>query len=455
MCRIGTESRCRARDGESVKIDRGGPRCTMARKKWFKMEIESLFHEPEIKSAMEWLDAQQPAMLALVQDLCEMNSGTFNARGVERVVERLYREYAGDQVGAEYSALGDLREIRPTPPARMVNDQGQEEVFELGPHLVVEARPERDQQIFLCIHTDTVYDLAHPFQHCRFLPNGHLNGPGVIDAKGGLVVLLFALRAFERTSWARELGWKVLLNPDEEIGSLGSQGVLKEISQRCRLGLLFEPVLPDGALVQSRKGAGNFTLVCRGKSAHSGRDFQAGRNAVVHLSRCVAEMDQLNQLGIGNATINVGRFVGGGPVNMVPDLAVARLNVRVSDPAEADEVMLKIRDVLRRYQSDPDYQVTMEGEFTSPPKVLDAAGHRIQRRIEEVGKPLGVPIHWRPSGGASDGNKLSGFGVPNIDTLGPVGDHLHSANEYLVVESLSQRAKLTAGLLLSFARAPL
>jgi glutamate carboxypeptidase len=405
----------------------------------------------ECREALEWLGTQQPAMIELVRDLCDQNSGTFNAHGVANVVDRLQHEYNGH---GDYVRLGEWIEQQPTPPAEILNDQGVIDAFPLGPTLRVEARPTAPQQVFLCIHTDTVYELTHPFQRCQFLPNGHLNGPGVIDAKGGLVVLLFALRAFERTALARQLGWKVVLNPDEEIGSLGSHRILKEVSQQCQLGLLFEPVMPDGAMVGARKGSGNFTLVCRGRSAHAGRNFSAGRNAIVHLARCVTELDALNQTVAGDATINIGRIHGGGAVNVVPDFAMARINVRGGDPAQIDHILEQIRGVIARFSRDPDYQLEMSGQITSPPKVLDAASRRIQSRIETVGQHVGVPVYWRPSGGASDGNKLAGWGIPNIDTLGPVGDHLHSPDEYLVVESLAQRARLATALLMSFAAEP-
>lgn len=405
----------------------------------------------ECHEAMEWLGSQPSAMLDLLQELCNQNSGTFNATGVAAVADRLQHEYAGH---GDYAALGDWVKLQPTPAAEILNDQGLIDSFPLGPTLRAEARPSAPQQVFLCIHTDTVYEVGHSFQKCRLLANGHLNGPGVIDAKGGLVVLLFALRAFERTAISKRLGWKVVLNPDEEIGSLGSHPILKEVSQQCQFGLLFEPVMPDGAMVSSRKGSGNFTLVCHGRSAHAGRNFSAGRNAIIHLSRCLIELDSLNHTVPGDSTINVGRVHGGGAVNVVPDFAMARLNVRGGDPMQIEKILAHIQNVVDRFSQDPDYRLSLTGHVTSPPKVLDAASRRIQERIEATGHQVGVPIYWRPSGGASDGNKLSGWGIPNIDTLGPVGDHLHSPDEYLVIDSLLQRARLATALLCNFASEP-
>lgn len=395
----------------------------------------------ENEKALSWLDDQQQNMLDLVLELCSLNSGTFHAQGVEKVATILQREYEG---------LGDRVTLEPTPAAEMLNDQGIRESFPLGPNLLVEARPHLARRFFLCIHMDTVFPPEHSFQTCRQIEPDILNGPGVIDAKGGQVVMLYALRAFERSGYAEKIGWRAFMNPDEEIGSLGSTPRLEALAKGSELGLLFEPVLPDGSMVAARKGSGNFTLVCRGRGAHSGRDFHAGRNAIVHLSRCLIEIDQLNRPD-SETTYNVGRVQGGGPVNMVPDLAVARVNVRANDPADCQKAMDQLQAIIQRFAEDTDYQLHLEGHFSSPPKVVDLGTRQIQQVIEQEASGMDIPVQWRNTGGASDGNKLSGIGIPNVDTMGPAGNFLHSDKEYLVISSLVQRAKLTAAVMMQIA----
>lgn len=421
--------------------------------------IPSLLTQPDFSEPLSWLDQQSPMAIQLLIDLCNQNSGTFNAAGVDKVVERLRQEYVG---------LSDTITKLETPPARLINDLGQTEIFPLGPTLQMSCRDHLPRKIFLCIHADTVYGPEHEFQSCCYLDDQTLNGPGVIDAKGGQVVMLLALRAFERSPLAKRMGWRVLINPDEEIGSLGSSDLLKSWASGCECGLLFEPVLPDGSMVAARRGSGNFTLVCRGRSAHAGRDFSAGRNAVVHLARCIDQIDRLNggsnRAGAGGgqqegrnpsggnaATFNVGKIQGGGPVNMVPDLAVARLNIRVDDEAMAEQSLAAVHDIVRKFHQPPDFELTFAGVFSSPPKVVDPRTRQMQQRLEIVAPELNLPISWRNTGGASDGNKLAGIGIPNIDTMGPAGNHLHSPQEYLIVSSLVERAKFTAATLLSFA----
>ena len=136
--------------------------------------------------------------------------------------------------------------------------------------------------------------MDHEFQTCSKLDNGNINGPGVADAKGGIVVMLAALRALESSPLAGSIGWDVLLNADEEIGSPGSVHVVKKLASRCDVGLLYEPALPDGTLVSWRKGSGNFTFVVRGRAAHAGREFEKGRNAIVAVSRLIDQIAEFN-----------------------------------------------------------------------------------------------------------------------------------------------------------------
>ena len=122
----------------------------------------------------------------------------------------------------------------------------------LGKALLIRKRPEAPLRLLLCCHTDTVYPSDHPFQKSVRIADNILRGPGVTDAKGGLVVMLLALEAFERSPWSAKLGWEVLINPDEEIGSPGSAPLLIQAAKRNDLGLIFEPSFPDGNLAGAR-----------------------------------------------------------------------------------------------------------------------------------------------------------------------------------------------------------
>lgn len=394
----------------------------------------------QLTSHLSFLDDQHSAMFALIQDLCNINSGTFNLEGLASVQERLVKEFA---------VLGGETKIHDSKPLKMVDELGIEVTQPLGQMIHISKWPDAKTRILLCIHMDTVYNLEHTFQECRMLENGNLNGPGVADAKGGLVVMLNALKTLEASPLAGKIGWEVLINPDEEIGSPGSVGVIKEIAPRCTVGLLFEPSLPDGTLVSWRKGSGNFTFVVRGRAAHAGREFDKGRNAIVAAARLADVIDKFNT--DPEVTFNIGRIRGGSALNIVPDLAIVRVNVRVKTVQQQSNVEDQFEQAVKDFNQLDGISVVQSGSFTSPPKPLSDDVTQLQERIEQCGESLGIEVKWRGTGGACDGNKFAAAGLPNIDTLGPCGGDIHSSNEYLIPESLVPRAKLAALILLSYA----
>ena len=394
----------------------------------------------ELLQYLDSLDDQGDKMLRLVEDLCNMNSGTFNLGGLAQVNQRLVEEFA---------ALDGVTEVLDSSPMTIVDESGVEVQQPLGQMIHVTKWPEAKKRVLLCIHMDTVYPVEHAFQACKTLDNGHVNGPGVADAKGGIVVMLAALKTLEASPLAGKIGWEVLLNADEEIGSPGSIDFIKQIAGRCDVGLLYEPALPDGTLVSWRKGSGNFSFVVRGKAAHAGREFDKGRNAIVAVSRLIDEIANLNT--DPEVTYNAGRISGGGPLNVVPDLAIGRVNVRVKTAQQQTEVESKFEQLVEKFNRLDGITVKQFGGFTSPPKPLCSETETLQKRIESAGAMLGLPVAWRGTGGASDGNKFAAAGLPNVDTLGPLGGAIHSSDEYLIPESLVERAKLSALILLSYA----
>jgi glutamate carboxypeptidase len=394
-----------------------------------------------IEPTLCWIDSQQDRLRRLVTEWAGINSGTHNLSGLARLASRLATEFA---------ILDGQMKLLDLPPERSVDSRGEEIAMPLGQAISIRKRPGAPLRVFLGIHYDTVYERDHLFQQVEAIDADILRGPGVVDAKGGLAVMLIALEALERNGQADQMGWEVLINPDEEIGSPGSIGLFTEAAARNHLGLLFEPAFPDGSLVSERKGSGNFSVVIRGKSAHAGRAFAAGRNAVVAAADFALSAHRLNGT-IPDMTLNTGRIDGGGPVNVVPDLAIVRLNVRIARSEDQQPIEAELARIASQVASRHGVSVKVHGGFPSPPKVLDDRTRQLCRQIENCGKELGIPINWTRSGGASDGNKLAAAGLPVIDTLGPVGGNLHSPDEYLVLPSLAERAKLCALLLLTLA----
>ncbi|HSV15187.1 MAG TPA: M20/M25/M40 family metallo-hydrolase, partial [Tepidisphaeraceae bacterium] len=255
------------------------------------------------ESPLRWIDQQHERMCALVAAWASINSGTHNLDGLARLSAELRREF---QVLG-----GETREL-PVQPSTSVDARGQTVQMPLAPAISIRKRSSAALRVFLGIHMDTVYGPEHPFQMVERDDEKSFRGPGVADAKGGLCVMLIALEALERSDFANRIGWEVLINSDEEIGSPGSAPLLRECATRNKLGLVYEPAFADGALVGERKGSGNFTAVIRGRAAHAGRDFHHGRNAIHAAAAMVMELDQINRR-LPGVTVNVGRIDGGGP----------------------------------------------------------------------------------------------------------------------------------------------
>ena len=392
----------------------------------------------DLSPHLRLIDEQNELWLELLWRWCEISSGTYHLPGLAKMSHAL---------AETFGVFGDVRRID-LPASTQIDSAGVEIALPLGQALSIVRRPNAPLRVLLLIHYDTVYGPENPFRQVRVLPNGHWNGPGVVDAKGGIVVMLAALHALEASPLAERIGWEVILNPDEEIGSPGSAKLLDEAARRNDFGLLFEPALADGSLVGERKGSGNFTIVVRGRAAHAGRDFAAGRSAVVALANLIVQASD-RSAGI---TLNCGQISGGGAVNIVPDLAIGRFNARISRPEEAGQIVDLFHELIAEANQRDGITATLHGSFSSPPKLLDAGSIKLLESARICGEQLGMELRWQSSGGTCDGNRLAAAGLPLIDTMGPVGGALHSVGEYLHPQSIAARAKLTAVLLMRAAR---
>ncbi len=391
---------------------------------------------------LDWIDQQHEAMCQLVWEWSHINSGSWNLEGLAQMSKVLQTAFV--RLGA------DMHEVD-LPPKEVVNSQGEVEHVPLGKALHLRKRPEAPLKVMLVGHMDTVFGKTHPFQTIHKVDDNTWNGPGVADLKGGLAVMLKALEAFERTPYTANLGWEIVINPDEEISSDGSGPLLAEVAGRSHLGLIYEPATNDqGQLAGERKGVGSFSVVVHGKSAHVGRAFESGRNAICALAEFLLAANQLNEQR-ETITLNVGRIEGGGPLNMVPDLAIGRINVRTESEADEKWVQHALQQLQNQLDLKDGIRSHLYGKFSRKPKRFTPSMSRLFDLVAECGTMLSQPISWKATGGACDGNNLAAAGLPNVDTLGVRGGKIHSAQEYLLLDSLTERAKLSALLLMRLA----
>ncbi|MCG8439956.1 MAG: hydrolase, partial [Pseudomonadales bacterium] len=301
-------------------------------------------------------------------------------------------------------------------------------------------------------HMDTVFSQSHPFQTPQFIDDNTLNGPGVTDMKGGLCVILHALKAFEQSSVANNIGWDVFINADEEIGSPASGPFLENIASQYQCALVYEPAMtPEGTLAYERKGSGKFTLTVQGVAAHAGRDFDKGRNAISHLAKLIVAVDKLNGQR-DDLTINIGLISGGSALNMVPDMAVTKLDVRYKNAEDKPWLMMQLKQLVSEFNQAGEYEVQLHGNFGRPAKTVSPHCHDLFETIRAIAKSMGLTLDWKDSGGCCDGNNLALSGIPVVDTLGVRGGNIHSSEEYLLVDSLVERAQLSSLLLMHLAK---
>ncbi len=393
----------------------------------------------DLRLYLQPLEKKAEAMVDQIMQWSNINSHSYNIPGLKKMANVLTEAF---------SVLECQSETHPLLPLDHINSLGLPEKMPLGSMLRFWKRPAAPIQVLLIGHMDTVFETTSSFQTAIRTSKGLIHGPGVTDMKGGLCVMLEALKTFEQSDHNQQLGWEVIINPDEELGSFSSAPLFEERAKFHQVGLLFEPAMDEkGTLAGDRKGSGNFTVIVRGRAAHAGRAFSEGRNAIVECAKVIVQIDALNGQREG-VTINVGHMQGGGSVNVVPELAICHLDIRILKMEDGPWVEEKLRSIVAAAQQTDGYKVELIGKMNRKPKTLKGKTQALYDLVAEIGKELGEVITWKPSGGCCDGNNLSAVGLPNIDTLGVCGGNIHSPEEYCLIESLVPRAKLTAAILL-------
>ena len=387
--------------------------------------VERIPDEPMLDQVMEW---------------SAINSGSRNIDGLKKVAAKLADAFS--------SLPGEIELLDPEPVER-IDETGECVDVEHGQNLHLKVRPDAPVQLLFTGHMDTVFGKDHAFQQVRWLEDGILNGPGVADMKGGIAVMLAALKAVEAGEAAAGIGYEIVINSDEEVGSPGSAALLKRSAKGKAAALTYEPsALPDGTFAGARPGSGNHSIVVRGRSAHAGRNPEDGRNALLAAADIALRLEALKSDGL---SVNPARIEGGGPSNVVPDLAVLRVNMRPRTPEIEAEAERAIAELAEAVAAERDVSVHVHGGFGRPPKPMTPKMERLFELVKQAGSDLGQEICWKPTGGVCDGNNIAACGVPVVDTMGVRGGAIHSMEEFLIADSLAERASLSAVTILRIA----
>jgi glutamate carboxypeptidase len=209
-----------------------------------------------------------------------------------------------------------------------------------------------------------------------------------------------------------------------------------------RAAFTYEPsALPDGTLAGARPGSGNFSLFVKGRSAHAGRNPEEGRNALVAAADLALRLAAARAPGL---KVNPARIDSEGPNNVVPDAAVLRVNLRPETPEDQERAQALLDTLIAQVAAAHDVVITAHGGFGRPPKPMTPDAEQLFQLVRRCGADLGQEIGWKATGGVCDGNNIAACGVPVVDTMGVRGGAIHSSEEYLIVESLAERAALSA-----------
>lgn len=387
---------------------------------------------PSYTHYIDWISSQELHILNRLKQWVEINTFSRNVKGLKKL---------SNELQSCFESIGAATSLIKLAPQKILNEDGIIKSHPVGPLLIAWKRENAPIQVLLGGHMDTVFSPQHAFQDFDSSVSGIYKGPGVADMKGGLAILLTSLEALERSPFAQEIGWKVILNSDEEIGSPQSAAYFKKSAAKFNCGIIFEPSFPDGAFVNQRKGSASYTLAVHGRAAHVGRDFSAGKSAVFAIMHFIQKLEALKCNR--ELIINVADLVGKGPLNIVPSFAICRINARTSDTTLLSNFLTHLQNIAIECEEEGiRFELIQENERL--PKHFDKPTQGLFKAYAQCASELSLPFQTRETGGVCDGNTLAQAGLPTLDTAGAIGGGLHTTDEYVNRSSLIERAQLTA-----------
>ena len=374
-----------------------------------------------ISRYLQFFQQHQPEMLQLLRRMVEIESPSDDKGAVDKM---------GEFLAQEFQQLGGQVKVHPASG--------------YGNHLQIHfAGADGQKPVMLLGHFDTVWPMGTlatmPFR----MDSGRAFGPGVLDMKAGITMMMFALRAL-RESQTPHRPVTIFLDTDEEVGSESSRPITEAVARECEAVLVLEPAQgPQGHLKTSRKGVGDFTIRVHGRASHSGVDFEKGQSAILELARQVLEVTKFIDLSRG-ITVNPGVIHGGTRSNVIAAEAWAEVDIRVARMADKAELEQKFA-ALRPFN--PECKLEISGGLNRPPMERTPGTVRLLEIAQNLARDLDMELGESSTGGGSDGNFTSALGIPTLDGLGAVGEGAHAVNESIQLEEFPRRCAILAGLI--------
>ncbi len=372
--------------------------------------------------ALQWLVGQQAAMVDELGSYVSIESGSYDIAGVNRVGEHLSKA---------------LRELGFSVDRILESD--------CGDHLVARRNGAGAGRLLALIHLDTVWPAGTLAENPFRVEDGRAYGPGVLDMKGGWVVLLNALRALDRLGWDGLAQTKIFITADEELGSPSGRKHIEDLASRSDWAIVMEPARANGGLCIQRSMVGAVYLDVTGKTAHTVYADDQAASAIEEIAHKIVALNALSKRERG-VLVNVGTITGGSARQVIPDRASVSVDLRAPTTALGDELLGQVEEIANR-QYVPGTTTTLRGGITRPAYVAGEGTLRMLALAQACGRELGRDLEGVSSQGGSDGSFTGGMGLPTLDGLGPEGANSCSRDEYVLVDSLPTRSALLAGII--------
>jgi glutamate carboxypeptidase len=370
---------------------------------------------------LRYFEAEQDALVRTIREFVEIESPSDNKPAADRM---------GRFLAERFEAFGGRPRVHPAD--------------EFGDNLQIDfPGSEKIKPVLLLGHFDTVYPLGTLANMPCHTADGRMHGPGVLDMKSGIALMLFAIEALQTWHSGLPRPVTVFLVSDEEVGSYSSRKITEALAKDSAAVLVLEPAGPRGAVKTARKGVGEYTLKVRGIAAHAGLDPGKGHSAIVELARQIGTLWRLNDLRQG-LSVNPGVIRGGTRTNVIAAEAAVEIDVRIKMAKQAASLDRKLR-TLKPF--DKRCRLTIEGGINRMPMERTAGVAALYKKAQTIAKQIDWKLEEAAVGGGSDGNFTAGMGIPTLDGMGGFGQGAHAVHEHIVISELPRRALVLAGMI--------
>jgi glutamate carboxypeptidase len=381
----------------------------------------------EWQGRLRYFEKCKDQIAETIRELVEIESPSDNKPAVDRIAKLL---------AAKFEALGGRTQFHR-------NSEFGDSLQIDFPALPKDAAENR-KPVLLLGHYDTVYPLGTLANMRCKVENGRLYGPGVLDMKSGIALMLHAIEALQMWHEAMPRPVTVFLVSDEEVGSHSSRKITEALAKKSAGVLVLEPAAGlRGAVKTARKGVGEYLLRAKGIAAHAGLDPGKGHSAILELARQIVVIAKLNNLREG-ISVNPGVIEGGTRTNVVAAEASLEIDVRIKDAKQAATIDRKLRS-LKPF--DKHCKLEISGGINRMPMERTAGVAALYKKAQAIAGQIRWKLDEAAVGGGSDGNFTAGMGIPTLDGLGGVGEGAHAVHEHIVISELPRRALLLAGMI--------